>query len=754
MGMRELFVMRRRLSAIPALLAFAVLLAGPAVARADNGLPSTRSHPDLITALAISPSQAEACFDKPLATTFNINDGNTRLVGYTEYRQTGPTGPLRINGTPTIDPGNANCAVINFTGPGDVRTFSRLEMDVGAVTGTTASGGLVNMRGSQPLIGSIIPPQPGVVAQPTLNGVTVDAPNGNVTYTFAQPVQNVNAGSLGFYTNNPTDLGTFHFGSALVGFQAGANSVTVHFSSIDAPQLPQATRFVAQQNAVQNAFFQGNPPGAVAAPGTNGATTRPDLAIGGGRTGIVVPSPPTVSGTAVAYTFLFDKPVTVVDATQFALYDATGAKFTPNVSAGIATSPDGHQITMQFSSSDPKADPSEITLETVNAGAVVTQGTATTNTEGSAPLAAPADHIGLTSGPDLLAWSIDRSNFTVTLTFDEVIPKGNVVNSTVPSAIGPIPAIAVFDNNGTLTAPAGDSGLLGIGSVPSISQNQNLVILHYGNSGSQASAIQNAIGVSLAEGAVTDAQGVANPEIAYGQGQGPALPSPPGVPNCSDQNVSTAFNTAVTIDLSCSVPSGASQTFRVVTQPQHGTLSGVAGSSQVTYTPNNGYSGPDSFTFSANDSAGAGNVATVNLTVAASPPPTTPRPCRAAPHSSFDRGATHASTRGITLAGSSRPGSCANENSSDAARLQVAIVRVEIYQVTRGGQCRFMGSNGGLTHARDCSNPILLRARGTDSWSLSVRGRIAKGTYHARVAATDVGHDREGLNAFLPFRVR
>ncbi len=40
--------------------------------------------------------------------------------------------------------------------------------------------------------------------------------------------------------------------------------------------------------------------------------------------------------------------------------------------------------------------------------------------------------------------------------------------------------------------------------------------------------------------------------------------------------------------------------YKIVTPPTHGTLGAIA-SGQVTYTPTSGYSGPDSFTFSAND---------------------------------------------------------------------------------------------------------------------------------------------------------
>ncbi len=54
-------------------------------------------------------------------------------------------------------------------------------------------------------------------------------------------------------------------------------------------------------------------------------------------------------------------------------------------------------------------------------------------------------------------------------------------------------------------------------------------------------------------------------------------------------------------------------TYSIVDNPSHGNLSGAAPS--VTYTPETGYTGGDSFTFKANDSKADSNVATVFITV-------------------------------------------------------------------------------------------------------------------------------------------
>ena len=87
------------------------------------------------------------------------------------------------------------------------------------------------------------------------------------------------------------------------------------------------------------------------------------------------------------------------------------------------------------------------------------------------------------------------------------------------------------------------------------------------------------------------------------------------VPTASNGSVSTNQNTAVSGTLSASA-GGASMTFAVVAQPTHGTVTITnAATGAFTYTPATGYSGSDSFTFDAKDSAGTSNVATESITV-------------------------------------------------------------------------------------------------------------------------------------------
>jgi hypothetical protein len=91
------------------------------------------------------------------------------------------------------------------------------------------------------------------------------------------------------------------------------------------------------------------------------------------------------------------------------------------------------------------------------------------------------------------------------------------------------------------------------------------------------------------------------------------------------QTTSTQVGEAKTVTLSSKAWSdSATPKYTIVSQPQHGKL-GAVSNNQVTYTPNAGYSGPDSFTFSVADPnspfPASPAVATVSVEVSAPPPP-------------------------------------------------------------------------------------------------------------------------------------
>jgi hypothetical protein len=68
-------------------------------------------------------------------------------------------------------------------------------------------------------------------------------------------------------------------------------------------------------------------------------------------------------------------------------------------------------------------------------------------------------------------------------------------------------------------------------------------------------------------------------------------------------------------------PDGDTLTWGYITDPANGTLSGTSFDGTFTYTPDPGFSGVDSFLYSAYDGTSAGNIATITITVAGTPVP-------------------------------------------------------------------------------------------------------------------------------------
>ncbi len=84
-------------------------------------------------------------------------------------------------------------------------------------------------------------------------------------------------------------------------------------------------------------------------------------------------------------------------------------------------------------------------------------------------------------------------------------------------------------------------------------------------------------------------------------------------PLAEDQSVSTEVNSPVAITLVGSDVEGASLAYSVLTNPEHGSLSGTA--PELLYTPDTGYTGSDGFTFKVSDSALDSETATVTITI-------------------------------------------------------------------------------------------------------------------------------------------
>jgi len=87
-------------------------------------------------------------------------------------------------------------------------------------------------------------------------------------------------------------------------------------------------------------------------------------------------------------------------------------------------------------------------------------------------------------------------------------------------------------------------------------------------------------------------------------------------PIAKNKNIITNQNIPITITLSATDADNDILTYFIATNPSHGVLSNFDSSTgQVTYTPDFGFSGLDSFTFKANDGTRDSNIAMVLITV-------------------------------------------------------------------------------------------------------------------------------------------
>lgn len=87
-------------------------------------------------------------------------------------------------------------------------------------------------------------------------------------------------------------------------------------------------------------------------------------------------------------------------------------------------------------------------------------------------------------------------------------------------------------------------------------------------------------------------------------------------PTAKTLDVSTTVNQAVS-DVLSATPGYTGQTlsYAIVTQPTHGKVTVTAATGAFTYTPDNGYSGSDNFSFTAGDGQALSTTASVNITV-------------------------------------------------------------------------------------------------------------------------------------------
>jgi hypothetical protein len=501
------------------------LLAFAAPGLADNSLIQT-THPDLIAASVNGTHSVQLCFDKQLTTTFNINDQDFYLQGYTESRKTGAGGGLMV-GT-VVASGSGYCATVVFNGAGDVRTYSDVTVLGGAVTSTPAAGAQVNGQGSVALTGSLFPNPPGITLRPQLTSAAATSAS-TAVYNFNEILQNdIGAnGQFGFYTFTSGDS-VFHTGN-VGSFTPGSSSITIAFTGAAAAALPSASRFAVNEGVVTDPLGQSNPLGAMSGP-----TLLLNLVSTSGL----------ASAASTSYHFDFDNPIpagTQVCPADFTLFDSTGVRYSPASGVPAVFSSDRKSVTLSFLPVSPGGDPNQITLATVAPNALDSTSCSTSthplSSHGAVALAGATDRAGLTTGPDLIGFHLDKSNGNVLFDFDAPVST---------SAINPA-AFHVIDGGGTVSSAPDQGGTGLLGAPPSGQQftvnptAPNEVVVNFSapqsllgllSLGSSLALVNSAVGVTVDEGAVADsATGQLNPIGTLGVAQpAPATPAGPTIP--------------------------------------------------------------------------------------------------------------------------------------------------------------------------------------------------------------------------------
>jgi hypothetical protein len=91
----------------------------------------------------------------------------------------------------------------------------------------------------------------------------------------------------------------------------------------------------------------------------------------------------------------------------------------------------------------------------------------------------------------------------------------------------------------------------------------------------------------------------------------------PGIPSATSQTLEVAQNAPTSLLLSGSDPNGEALNYTILSPPVSGTLSGTA--PNLTYTPNQGFSGNDEFTFTVSDGKYTSEAAVISISVSAAP---------------------------------------------------------------------------------------------------------------------------------------
>lgn len=112
------------------------------------------------------------------------------------------------------------------------------------------------------------------------------------------------------------------------------------------------------------------------------------------------------------------------------------------------------------------------------------------------------------------------------------------------------------------------------------------------------------------------------------------------------------------------------------------------------------------------------------------------------PRSRLSRARSRIGSKRLVVRGSASDRGC--KATSKTRRRRGAVRKVTVAVARRAGaRCRFYSATGRLSSARSCSRPIGIKARGTTSWRVTMKGSFPSGAYRVSVRARDGAGNQE-----------
>ncbi|MFN2417629.1 MAG: tandem-95 repeat protein, partial [Candidatus Limnocylindria bacterium] len=173
------------------------------------------------------------------------------------------------------------------------------------------------------------------------------------------------------------------------------------------------------------------------------------------------------------------------------------------------------------------------------------------------------------------------------------------------------PATKLADANGTTTGVGGTQSLLIVANLNANAPNGLATFSHWTTpENNQGDSIQFAPGYSATDRTVCVVGFIPSSRDLIGHY------NPNAAPVCANDSGSTNEDVTLNDTLLCTDANGNTLTYSRVTNAANGTVT-VNANGTFSYVPNANYSGPDSFTFKANDGTVDSNTATYSITVTA-----------------------------------------------------------------------------------------------------------------------------------------